>query len=500
MYARSVALSFVLAVASLFGDAVAQSAVTDSCARIWSASVPPPELLTAMRAQYKGDLATLDAKYDKELREALKEDWTSLQEDLLEHLEDEYFLFGTPMNALVDSVVRVIVEANPQVRMPRVLLSWYSWPNASCRGEGTVVVDLGLLERLNTKAELAFVLAHELAHQQLDHVGNSILKVNQRLQSEDFKAEVAATMRQEYNRVAALEKLYVGFSLNERRHSRTHEAEADAMALEFLMETDFDPTAALSVMDVLDRCDGEVDPFPVDVRTAFAQGTVVYADAWMEPLQRSSLAGVDTRDHALDDSLRTHPECMARKALLAAEFQREPKELEAQRAAYAPTKRMATLQLVESSFQFGNVGRAIHLALQGLKEDPPPAEAAYLEAALARGLTILYRAYRDHVLSQTLEHLSKDQSESYARTLHVLHALRMSEFLSLAEHYLAQAQAHAPDCEETLYATALMAHAKKTAAELEQARTAYTTAFPTGRHTKKLEKLTLTEPSPKRAR
>lgn len=463
---------------------------TAQCWQVWHDSQVPDVLMTELHDQYDSDITGLQIA-DKKLRLAVVTDRQELQTDLLDNLKKGHFIFHTPVNALLDSVAGELYRGNPWLHTrPRVLLSWYPWPNATCRGEGTIVFNLGLIDRLRTTSELAFVVAHEMAHQELDHVNKSIEDVNARLLAAEFRAELRAVLRKEYDRVAELERLFVGFSVNERRHSRLHESAADSLALILVTHSPFDPKGALDVMDVLLACDNERDTVPVDARWALEHPGVDFRDEWTQETAISSLSAVDTRNRALSDSLRTHPDCAVRKAALAAVIGELP-DARSFNTTYLVYAKLAEVGLVESAFLVDDAGRAAFLAFQLLRQTP---DDPYLNAALARAFAVMYINAGRHTLSDVLAQPSVRRSKSYSRMLQTMHRMRMSDMLALAEHYLEAARGANGTCEETLYAATLVAYARKDTNALDATRGAYTAAFPEGRHTEKLLALDLAPP------
>src|SRR5699024_7442607 len=56
----------------------------------------------------------------------------------------------------------------------RVLLSRDTSPNAYSLGEGTFVFNISLLSRLENEEQLYFIMAHELSHYVLNHLGTEV--------------------------------------------------------------------------------------------------------------------------------------------------------------------------------------------------------------------------------------------------------------------------------------------------------------------------------------
>lgn len=456
-------------------------------------SAPPKELISALEAHYKAHNEALDVAPAK-VRKAVLEDWVHLQTDLIESLNDEHFIFGTPVNSLLDSITALLVPHLPgPTSTPRVLLSWYPWPNASCRGEGTIVVNIGMLERLNSRAELAFILGHELAHHYLDHVGTGIEQVHTRMNSAEFKDEVKEVLRQEFDRVAQLEALFISFSISERRHGRNHELVSDSLALRLLQAAGFDPLAGPSVMDVLEACDEEVYERLADPMQALLDGGADPTGDWNIEDETSSLGAVNLSNDALKEELKTHPDCDIRKAALFDLLDLPSNTPLRQRdSLYLPVRGTAAHAVLESALIEGDMGRAVFVGLQLLANGAREGE---VHAGLAMAFDGLWKGMRLHILSEVLQHPSKDHSESYQRTLKMLNRLRMRDHAALAAYHLAEAQRLAPTCEHTVFAQVVHAANGNSLVDLEQAKKDYLSVFPEGRYSKRLAAMKLTGPA-----
>ena len=464
-----------------------------ACIPLLGTSAPPKELVSALEAHYKVHNEAVDVAPAK-VRKAVLEDWTHLQTDLIESLNDEHFIFGTPLNSLLDSITALLVPHLPgPSATPRVLLSWYPWPNASCRGEGTIVVNIGMLERLNSRAELAFILGHELAHHYFDHVGHGIEQVHTRMNSDEFQAEVNAVLRQEFDRVAQLEALFISFSINERRHGRNHELVSDSLALRLMQAAGFDALAAPSVMDVLEACDDEVYERIADPMQALLDGGADPTGDWNIQDETSSLGGVNLSNDSLKEELKTHPDCDIRKAALFDLLDLPSSTRLRQRdSLYLPVRETAAHAVLESALVEGDMGRAVFVGLQLLTNGAHDGE---VHAGMSMAFDGLWQGMRLHLLSEVLQHPSKNHSEAYQRTLKMLNRLRMRDHAALAAYHLAEAKRLAPTCEHTLFAQVVHAANGNSLVDLEQAKKDYASAFPEGRYSKRLATIKLTGPA-----
>lgn len=447
------------------------------------------ELVTTLRAQYKAQNEAI-AIADMRLRKAVLADWEEMQEDLIESIENDHFIQGTAMNRLLDSTMAVLAAHLPGLRStPRVLLSWYPWPNATCRGEGSIVVNLGMLERLNSRSELAFILGHELAHHHFDHVRRSIEQVNTKLLSKEFRSELRDVLREEFERLAKLEALFISFSVSERRHGRNHELVSDSLALRLIQAAGFDPLAGPAVMDVLAACEGEVYPQEVDLVQALVHGGADPDGDWTREEATSSLGAVDLKDHELEEDLKTHPDCGARKLALL-DLLALPTDVEAPRpdSLYLSLRATASLAMLESALIEEDLGRAVFVGLHLLANG---AEEGEVHAGLAIAFDKLVKHARAHKLGEVLAQPHKLHSDSYQRTLKALNRLRIRDYEALASNHLTRARELSPGCERSLFAVVIHAANGTSMAELDEAKKAYSTGFPKGRYTDSLAKITI---------
>jgi len=117
--------------------------------------------------------------------------------------------------------------------------------NASTNGK-TIEVTNGLLEKLTTDDEQAFVIAHELSHILLNHIGKTEIRrvgltlldsyVVQRYASNSPLAQMAGAL---------------GVSLADKRGSRTYEYQADDLGVQLMSRAGYDSHGALGVFRVL---------------------------------------------------------------------------------------------------------------------------------------------------------------------------------------------------------------------------------------------------------
>lgn len=94
------------------------------------------------------------------------------------------------LNAHVQRVFQQIQQANPQLPATRLVLSRNPEANAHAVGNGTILLNIGLLPMLENDSQLAFILCHELAHVQCRHMETSIHERLSTIHDREIKREV----------------------------------------------------------------------------------------------------------------------------------------------------------------------------------------------------------------------------------------------------------------------------------------------------------------------
>jgi predicted Zn-dependent protease len=124
--------------------------------------------------------------------------------------------------------------------------------NAFAMPGGYVLVSTGLLKSLETEDELAFVIAHEVAHVARRHHYQVVQR--QRLAEQASKGLQALSQDSDTAKLAqASGQIYA------RGLDKGAEFEADRLGVEYMTKVGYDPAAALSVLEKLQRMKGN-DP------------------------------------------------------------------------------------------------------------------------------------------------------------------------------------------------------------------------------------------------
>jgi predicted Zn-dependent protease len=151
--------------------------------------------------------------------------------------------------ARVTGIARRLVSATPTFRADAARWKWQfnvqktDDLNAYCMPGGRIMVYSGLIEKLDvTDAELATVLAHEVAHALREHTRERV----SRAYAQQLALTGLAVATGAGQGTLDLANTVASVTL-QLPHSRDQESEADIMGLELMARAGYDPNAAVSV-------------------------------------------------------------------------------------------------------------------------------------------------------------------------------------------------------------------------------------------------------------
>lgn len=165
-----------------------------------------------------------------------------------------------PQAALVEQVGKRIVERGDAARSPYVesfdfhLLADPETINAFALPGGQIFITKGLLDRMETEAELAGVLGHEVGHVIHRHAAEQIAK-SQLGATLSQAVGVAASDGSDGGQRAAMIAAMVN-QVVQLRYGRGDESESDRYGIDAMAAAGYDPKAMLEVMEILSRAAG----------------------------------------------------------------------------------------------------------------------------------------------------------------------------------------------------------------------------------------------------
>lgn len=259
---------------------------------------------------------TCPARYkDKTVQKKYKEIWDGRTNFFLDAIGDDDYVYDKELSDYLGGIASEIAKANKTYMpvQPMLFIDRSPSVNAYAIGNNVVAINLGLLVFARSREEIALTLAHEMSHNILEHAENSMRKRAEWLTSDEYKQSLEDVLDSRYERLTRLKKIFEHYSFDRSKHQRYRESDADSLAIILLKNAHlaFDPAFFLR----LDSADMVYhQPLKQPIKNYFAPYNVTIDEAWLK--KRSK--GLSTKNYnfqesvALQDSLKTHPDCIER--------------------------------------------------------------------------------------------------------------------------------------------------------------------------------------------
>ena len=343
----------------------------------------PEVFRTSSLEKYESDRQNIDQDHD--LRRRKDEQRFYLRSNYLldELLLSGQVLFNDPLTHYVNKVADELLKSDPELRSKLQFFAVKSpYVNAFTTDAGVVLVNVGLLAKLETEAQLAFILAHEAIHYQRKHVLNSYI--------ESKKIERG---QGQYGRAGMDDQI-----MAKSQYSKELELEADLAGLRLYIKSGYSLESLLNVFDVLHNAKQPFAEVAFD-KTFFETEHLVFPDTYFKETLDTIVIEED-----YDDSLSTHPNTEKRKAALAAELDGmdngKRKEFLYSELEFLKVRTIARFELSRYYLLSQDYGRCIYHSYSLLQDFP---DNHYLLTNITNSLYGLSRFKNSTVLSYVLD-------------------------------------------------------------------------------------------------
>lgn len=207
-----------------------------------------------------------------------------------------YVVYGTPLNNYINRVADKLLANDKELRK-RMRFYLFESPqvNAFAFSNGIVFLNIGLVSHLENEAQLAFVMAHEIAHYKQEH---------------SFKAYTHQKTLSRKER-KSFEGSVIKEELNYKRFSRKQEQDADEVGFEIYRKSGYRLGEALGVLDRLAVSELPFDSLRLNKR--FLDGTYLNIPEKYFISGAVNAINIDTTEV---DSMRSHPAIPKRKKVI----------------------------------------------------------------------------------------------------------------------------------------------------------------------------------------
>lgn len=292
-------------------------------------------------------------------------------------LKEQLFCSGAvylqnDLTKLVDSITDRLLETRQHLKKElKVFVTRFSEPNAICFPDGTIFFNTGMIALTKSETELAFVLAHEMAHYTEQHSIKDLKRLKT-IQTEETESSWRGT----------------NDLFRSLRFSRESEFAADAWALALLAEAGYNVTEAPGILTTLkNRHLAET----MDLKKLLSTNLITVDTAWYGPatLQRNKRNFNGNKSdpiasERLDDLFSSHPDLGKREEAakhIAGSIR--GRQTKTQLRSFEKIREIASFEQINSSLFEENYLNALERSLEALKKYP---DNAWLHQCVARSL------------------------------------------------------------------------------------------------------------------
>lgn len=374
----------------------------------------------------------------------------------MEHFDTEELVTDSAVNNYVAQVLYKLSTPLKLLPNVKIFVSRSGTPNAFTPGYHSVFINAGLLTKVRTEAQLAFIICHELAHIYLKHSEQAIDQYLSSINSSDFKGEVKNIKKQEFRKGQAVKELTQKYSFDFRKHSRFKETSADSLAIRWLQHSEYSNAAAIEALTLLDVIDQE----STRVKEVFEQ-YLSFPEYPHKPERfgalRKSIFGAaafnqDEESKKISDSLKTHPDCKERIAfannLIANNIDGHNFLVDSLKLSSIQHKLKD--ELVAYSLKYGKTSRALYHVIDQLGAEGLSASIAI---GISQSFNQLYAAQKTHTLGKTTD-LPNPQiySKPYNELLYFIQHATLKDLASIGYYFTHASLIRFPDCKPLMEA------------------------------------------------
>jgi Zn-dependent protease with chaperone function len=414
-------------------------------------SLKNKQTFAAIRQKFINDSTALDGEYKKDYRAIYSDRFQTIK-----NMFDEKAVVETPkLTGYINSLLEEIYQSNPQIRAlsPRILVVRNYWPNAFSLGDGTIVINIGLIHRLDNEAQLVFTLCHELAHLYLKHTDKRIENYVTTVNSKEYQKQLKQIQKAEYLQRQQAEQLAKRVMFKSRSHSRENETEADAKALELMKTTRFDINQIITTLELLDKIDDEETGTGLQLDKIFNFSNHPFQPRWIEKgTSFFAETKTDEKTRKEIDSLKTHPDCSRRIELITPKIKQAAvtgQRFVVSEKFFHEWQQLFRYEAIEYCYTSKSISKALFYALQMIQQTP---EDLYLQTMIGKCLNECYTAQKDHVLNRIAELPNPAYDEQYNQLLRFIQNVRLVDFAAISYYYLQQFEEAGKADEEFMYA------------------------------------------------
>lgn len=409
---------------------------SQSFKKLPSTSKRSKNLIANCRDLYKTALTEINY-LDVEVYNEVKQLYLKRTNLLIKKIESGSYIEDVQLNNLINEIKRKLETNNfLSNRKRQILIEKNPTINAYCLGDGNFSLHIGLLAKIENEDQLAFTLAHEFAHYELDHVKNRLIKV---VRDNYFDQINSASKKIGRNSdmiegLTSLKELM--YSLGS--YSRKDEMQADSLGLIYFTNAGYNFNEAINAIDILENSNEPKHPIGNALFDMFDFEEYPFNIDWIQPRLAAYSKQVGSSYIFPIDSLQSHPTYkLRRNALQALKPNNDNQPVPVTRIDEEITK--AEFETIEANRYYRKFDQSLYLAMQLFVVYP---DSIYPRNMVAKNLFLLAEAKNKGNFETFVSPFTGYYSEELRYINTFLFNISQSEIIELAYHFLQKQNQH----------------------------------------------------------
>jgi hypothetical protein len=388
------------------------------------------QILEGQKVSYEFEFfnSEQNALFNRKYKDKIKAELTLLKPELI--------VLEGPLYDLVNAVFLRVIKANPSLSSDERLVLYRSNDfNAFTMGDNVIFVHIGLLNEIQNEAQLALVLAHEIAHNSLGHIEQALIKSVIFETDKELKNNIKSISKSEFGHVSELNKLLMPRLLENKQESRKNEFQADSLGLTFVKNAGYSLGEVFSVFHIMEKQTKSLSqPISFDKIWLFNEfpGLSTKSDSY----SRESSLGSIKKDTSLASYLSSHPYDHSRFLKLAKSEKVDTVfnnyKIERFDKLFLDAKRTVGKEALVTAFLKRNFSEVIYTAMRLLEINPNDSIALQSFVLSIYSLGFLKEK---RLSGKYLRVQNPEQPEDFDRVCSFLFALTPKEFNDIANFY-----------------------------------------------------------------
>jgi len=345
-------------------------------------------------------------------------------------IDERVILLEGALYERVNSIFLKILKSNPSLPSDsRLVLFRDNSFNAFTMGEHVIFVNVGLLNSVQNESQIALVLAHELAHNSLNHSESSLVQSVLLETDQALKSEIKTIAKNQYGQVTELNKLLVPRIMESKEVSRKHEFSADSLGFIYMKNAGYIVKEAFTLFPVMEKQSKNVAE-PIVFTTLFHFDIFPELQVKSEEYEREGSLGTFKKDTSMVAYLASHPYDRDRFMKLT-----KLENVDTVFEHYQPKKEVTELNTIankeniKTAFRLRNLTDVIYLSFRRLELIPTDTFALI---SMTIALETLQFTKEKRLSGRYLSLQDPSQPEDIDRMAAFLNALSPKECLDLA--------------------------------------------------------------------